>query len=124
MSADRTSSRRVVIVWGVLAAAGIPLPTVHAHARTFQERAHPDTEVPPKLKAILKEQLGRRAANHLGRPSCGRFSGGDSLDCVHLIMALEEEFGLYISDEIAEKFERVGDIVEYLRKRGVKTLRA
>jgi acyl carrier protein len=41
--------------------------------------------------------------------------GADSLDTVELIMALEEEFGLDIPDEDAEKMKTVGDALQYLK---------
>jgi acyl carrier protein len=40
--------------------------------------------------------------------------GADSLDLVELIMAMEEEFGLEISDEDAEKIQTVQDAVHYI----------
>ncbi len=42
--------------------------------------------------------------------------GADSLDTVELVMALEEEFGLDIHDEDAEKFKTVGDALNYLKE--------
>ena len=41
--------------------------------------------------------------------------GADSLDIVELVMALEEEFGLDIPDEDADKLKTVGDALNYLR---------
>ena len=41
--------------------------------------------------------------------------GADSLDIVELVMALEEEFGLEIPDEDAEKMKTVGDAMNYLK---------
>ena len=41
--------------------------------------------------------------------------GADSLDIVELVMALEEEFGLDIPDEDADKLKTVGDAMEYLK---------
>ena len=41
--------------------------------------------------------------------------GADSLDIVELVMALEEEFGIDIPDEDADKLKTVGDAMEYLK---------
>ncbi|MBM3246050.1 MAG: acyl carrier protein, partial [Candidatus Omnitrophica bacterium] len=47
--------------------------------------------------------------------------GADSLDTVELVMALEEEFGIEIPDEDAEKIATVGDAVKYIEtKSGAK----
>ena len=40
--------------------------------------------------------------------------GADSLDAVELIMAIEDEFGVQVSDEMAQKIRKVGDLVEFL----------
>lgn len=40
--------------------------------------------------------------------------GADSLDIVELIMAIEDEFGIQVSDEEAEKAKTVGDVVNYI----------
>jgi acyl carrier protein len=40
--------------------------------------------------------------------------GADSLDTVELVMALEEEFGIEIPDEDAEKIQTVGDVAKYI----------
>ena len=46
--------------------------------------------------------------------------GADSLDIVELVMALEEEFGIEIPDEDAEKITRVKEAVDYIEKHGDK----
>ena len=46
--------------------------------------------------------------------------GADSLDIVELVMALEEEFGLDIPDEDADKLKTVGDAMNYLQQHAVK----
>jgi len=43
--------------------------------------------------------------------------GADSLDTVELVMAMEEEFGLEISDEDAERMKKVKDVTTYLEKK-------
>ena len=42
--------------------------------------------------------------------------GADSLDAVELIMAIEDEFGVQVSDEMAQKIRKVGDLVEFLEE--------
>ncbi len=42
--------------------------------------------------------------------------GADSLDAVELVMAIEEEFGIEVPDEEAEKLGSVGDIIDYVEK--------
>ena len=46
--------------------------------------------------------------------------GLDSLDVIELISAFEEEFGIEIPDEDAEKLDRVEDIIRYLKERGIE----
>jgi acyl carrier protein len=45
--------------------------------------------------------------------------GADSLDIVELVMELEEEFGVTIPDDEAEKIKTVGDAIDYLAKRNL-----
>jgi len=42
--------------------------------------------------------------------------GADSLDTVELVMALEEEFGIEVPDEQAEKLQSVGDVMKYVEE--------
>ena len=46
--------------------------------------------------------------------------GADSLDLFELVMALEEEYGVEIPSEDLEKIKTVGDIIEYLKSKGVE----
>ena len=41
----------------------------------------------------------------------------DSLDAVEIVMAIEDEFGIEISDEDAEQFKNIGDIVKYIESK-------
>ena len=69
-----------------------------------------------KVHDIIVEQLGVDAEEVKTEASFVEDLGADSLDTVELIMAFEEEFGIEISDEDAEKIKRVTDAVEYIDK--------
>ncbi|MDN5317760.1 MAG: acyl carrier protein [Thermoanaerobacterium sp.] len=68
-----------------------------------------------KIRDIIVEQLGVDPEEVTMESSFIDDLGADSLDIVELIMALEEEFDVEISDEDAEKIKTVGDVVEYLK---------
>ncbi len=72
--------------------------------------------VEERVKSIIVEQLGVDAEEVTSEASFVEDLGADSLDTVELIMAFEEEFGVEISDEEAEKIRRVKDAVEYVEK--------
>ena len=69
-----------------------------------------------KVKEIIVEQLGVSAEQVKPEARFIDDLGADSLDTVELIMALEEEFGVEIPDEDAEKMVTVGDAVNYLKE--------
>jgi acyl carrier protein len=70
--------------------------------------------VEEKVKHIIVEQLGVDADEVKAEASFVDDLGADSLDVVELVMALEEEFGLEISDEDAEKLRTVQQAIEYI----------
>ncbi len=70
-----------------------------------------------KVKAIIVEQLGVEEEEVTEGASFVDDLGADSLDIVELIMALEEEFGLEIPDEDAERITTVRDAVEYIKEK-------
>jgi len=70
-----------------------------------------------RVKSIIVEQLGVDADEVTPDASFVEDLGADSLDQVELIMAFEEEFGVEISDDEAEKIRRVKDAVDYIDKR-------
>jgi acyl carrier protein len=72
--------------------------------------------VQEKVKAIIVEQLGVDAEEVTEEASFVDDLGADSLDTVELIMAFEEEFGLEISDDDAEKIRKVKDAVAFIDK--------
>jgi len=67
-----------------------------------------------KVKGIIVEQLGVEEDQVTEEASFVDDLGADSLDQVELVMALEEEFGLEIPDEDAEKITRVQEAVTYI----------
>jgi len=67
-----------------------------------------------KVKEIIVERLSVDEKDVKEEASFIDDLGADSLDTVELVMALEEEFGLEIPDEEAEKIATVGDAVKYI----------
>ena len=70
--------------------------------------------VEEKVKDIIAEQLGVKKEEIKAESSFVDDLGADSLDTVEVVMALEEEFGIEIPDEDAEKITTVGEVVKYI----------
>ena len=70
-----------------------------------------------KIKSIIAEQLGVKLEEVTPEASFIDDLGADSLDTVELVMALEEEFGVEIPDEDAEKITTVGDAIKYIEEK-------
>ncbi len=77
--------------------------------------------VADRVRAIIAEQLGVKIEEVTDAASFIDDLGADSLDTVELVMALEEEFGIEIPDEDAEKMTAVGDAVKYIEKKASAT---
>ena len=77
--------------------------------------------VADKVKSIIVEQLGVDEEEVTADASFVDDLGADSLDTVELVMALEEEFGIEIPDEDAEKMKTVGEAVRYVEEKASKT---
>lgn len=70
-----------------------------------------------KIKSIIAEQLGVKIEEVTPQASFIDDLGADSLDTVELVMALEEEFGIEIPDEDAEKMTTVGEAIKYIEEK-------
>ena len=71
--------------------------------------------VQEKVKSIIVEQLGVDEEEVTLDASFTEDLGADSLDIVELVMAFEEEFGIEIPDEEAEKISNVREAVDYIQ---------
>jgi acyl carrier protein len=69
-----------------------------------------------RLKKIIAEQLSVNEEDITPEASFIEDLNADSLDLVELIMSLEEEFGVKISDEDAEKIQTVQDAMDYIQE--------
>lgn len=70
-----------------------------------------------KIKAIIVEQLDITEEECIPEAAFIDDLGADSLDIVELIMAMEDHFGLEISDDDLEKIRTVKDITDYIKER-------
>lgn len=69
-----------------------------------------------RIKDIIVEQLGVNADQVTSEAKFIEDLGADSLDTVELVMALEEEFGIEVPDEQAEKLQSVGDVIKHIEE--------
>jgi len=77
--------------------------------------------VADKVKSIIAEQLGVKVEEVTETASFIDDLGAYSLDTVELVMALEEEFGIEIPDEDAEKMTNVGESIKYIEEKAKAT---
>jgi acyl carrier protein len=70
-----------------------------------------------RVKEIIADQLGISVDQIKPESKFVDDLGADSLDVVELIMAFEEEFGVEIPDEDAEKIATVQDVLDYIAKK-------
>jgi len=74
------------------------------------------SDIAERIRAIIADQLMVDAVEVTNEASFVDDLGADSLDTVELIMEFEDEFGIEISDEDAEKISNVGEAIGYLEK--------
>lgn len=75
-----------------------------------------DKPIEQRVKDIIVEQLGVKPEQVVPTAKFIEDLGADSLDTVELVMALEEEFGIEVPDEQAEKLQSVGDVLKYIEE--------
>jgi len=75
-----------------------------------------DKPIDVRVRDIIVEQLGVKPDQVTPEAKFIEDLGADSLDTVELIMALEEEFGIEVPDEQAEKLLTVGDVIKYIEE--------
>lgn len=73
------------------------------------------TEIVTRVTDLVVENLGVDAAKVTETANFVDDLGADSLDTVELVMALEEEFGIEIPDEAAEKISNVSEAVSFIQ---------
>ena len=91
--------------------AAHPKPCFVLPSRILEEQME---SVADRVKKIIVEQLGVEEDRVTPEASFVDDLGADSLDTVELVMALEEEFGIEIPDDAAEKITRVQEAVVYI----------
>jgi len=73
-------------------------------------------DIATRVRAIISNQLMVEPEEVTDESSFAEDLGADSLDTVELIMEFEDEFGVEISDEDAEKISTVGEAIAYMKK--------
>lgn len=73
------------------------------------------TNIEIRIKKIIAKKLDIKEENISNHASFINDLGADSLDTVELIMALEEEFNIEISDQEAEKINTIEDSIRYIK---------
>jgi acyl carrier protein len=86
--------------------------TIHIRRKTMADTAE-------KVKEIIVSKLGVDAAQVTPEASFTNDLGADSLDTVELVMEFEKAFNIQIPDEDAEKIASVGDVINYLKAKGI-----
>ena len=73
-----------------------------------------------KVKSLIEEKLNADGVEITDETSFKEDLNADSLDLFEMVMALEDEFGIEIPSEDLEQIATVGDIMEYMKSKGVE----
>ncbi|MDF1752997.1 MAG: acyl carrier protein [Verrucomicrobiales bacterium] len=73
-----------------------------------------DADIEEKVKSIIVDQLGVTEEQVTPEAKFIEDLGADSLDTVELVMAFEDEFGISVPDDEAEKLTSVGEVLTYI----------
>ena len=76
-------------------------------------------EILDKVTEIVIDQLGVNKEQATPTASLVDDLAADSMDCLEILMSIEEEFGMAISEEDGERLKTINDAVEYLTSKGV-----
>ena len=74
------------------------------------------SEVQEKVVKIIVDKLGVKESEVTPEATFTGDFGADSLDTVELVMEFEKAFGVQVEDEAAEKFQTVGDVINYIEE--------
>ena len=74
------------------------------------------SEIESRVKSIIVEKFGVSESEVTNEASFTNDLGADSLDTVELIMEIEDEFGISIPDDLAEKISTVGDAIKFVEE--------
>lgn len=120
---DAGTSGRTVQVAAIRRAAGSGNPAVERESTKGFRRAGRDegeetglASVYERMQVIVAEQLGVEQEQVTREAEFIQDLNADSLDMVELVMSLEEEFGIEISDEEVENIRTVGDAVDFVEE--------
>ena len=72
------------------------------------------SEIQEKVVKIIVDKLGVKESEVTREATFTGELGADSLDTVELVMEFEKAFGIQVADEDAEKFQTVGDVINYI----------